>query len=159
MDVLSVDFLSVQMFCTHGCIVPRMFCPTDVMSPDVLSPQVFFGCLTFCPFGNFVAPDVLSLQTFCPCGRFVPVRYVSGRYVCGHFVWAPRIQLRPDDRSAVCQNLYFNLHHNLLKKCTYLDSTFSKNIHLLLKCRIIKNKMMILFAHLKLNHRYKIDRY
>jgi hypothetical protein len=34
--------------------------------------------------GRLIPPDVLSRRTFCPSGRFVPVCYVSGR-----FVWAP----------------------------------------------------------------------
>ncbi len=83
----------------------QMFCPTDVMSPDVLSHERFV-CRMFWSSGCFVLQDVLSLQKFlpagrfvtldiCPSGRFAPVCYVSGRYVSGRYVsrrldWAPQ---------------------------------------------------------------------
>ncbi len=50
-------------------------------------------CLrTFCLYGRFVPPDVLSLRTFCLYGCFVPTdvlshgHYVSGCFVSGRFV-------------------------------------------------------------------------
>ncbi len=43
-------------FAPLAILPPRTFCPTDVMSPDILS------LLTFCPAERFVPPDALSLD-------------------------------------------------------------------------------------------------
>ncbi len=98
------------IFCPHrhfapmDVLSPWMFCPPDVMSPDVLSRRMFcparsFVCRTFSLSGRFVPPDVLSRRTVCPARHFVHGSFVSGRsvsrcFVSGRsvskcFVWAP----------------------------------------------------------------------
>ncbi len=53
-------------------------------------------CLrTFCLYGRFVPPDVLSLRTFCPYGRFVPTDVLSLRTFCPTDVMSPAV-LSPD---------------------------------------------------------------
>jgi hypothetical protein len=74
-DVMSPDVLSPQTLCLLDFLSVRMFCPAGLfVPPDVLSRR------SFCPAGLFVPPDVLSRRSFCPSGRFVPVRYVPRRY-------------------------------------------------------------------------------
>jgi hypothetical protein len=80
-DVLSTDILSPQMFCPHGCFVRRMLCHR------MFCPYGRFVPRTLCPSGRFVPTDVCPYGRFVH-GRFVSRRFVSGRFVSGRFVWA-----------------------------------------------------------------------
>jgi hypothetical protein len=54
-----------------------------------------FRLRTFCLYGRFVPPDVLSLRMFCPYGRFVSTDVLSLRTFCPTDVMSPAV-LSPD---------------------------------------------------------------
>jgi hypothetical protein len=70
-DDMSLDVLSLRMFCLHGHFVPQMFFSGCFVPMGVLSA------------GHLVPLDGLSHQTFCHSGRFAPECFVSGRFVSG----------------------------------------------------------------------------
>jgi hypothetical protein len=113
-SMTQTDVLSLRTFCPYGRFVLMdvlSLCtsfPKDVMSPDVLSR------------GMFRLPDV------CPSGCFLPVRYVSGR-----FVWAPKylILLRRDiEGNRPSRSLFSN---NLAtSSCTWMSPLHRDYEHL-----------------------------
>jgi hypothetical protein len=58
-------------------------------------PKMMFCLRTFCLYGRFVPPDVLSLRMFCPAGRFVFTDVLSLRTFCPTDIMSPAV-LSPD---------------------------------------------------------------
>jgi hypothetical protein len=105
-DVLSMEVLSPQTFCPHGCFVRRTFCLPDVLSAGhfvhwTFCPYGRFVRRMFCLYGCFVPKDILSLRTFCPrtfclqtfclrtfcLGTLYTVLFCVCLYICTGYIW------------------------------------------------------------------------